>query len=260
MSIGPKLPFAISIPHGGTDIPEEFIPYVEATAACMSEDVDHLTREICGIEPSKVVHFVDFATSRTFVDLNRPPDWIGDSYPDGVVKMRTHSGKNVFREFPPEDKVNVVMERLYHPYHARLKEITSDSEVKLTLDCHSMSPRGLPASPDVPGQERPPICLGHRAGTSATLEMIELLRDIMAQVYAVPERDIWIDKPFNGGYITKEYGSLQTPVIQIEFSRGFYMESQVGHPDPRLTQEEVETWQDRFEETLQGLAKNPIFR
>lgn len=226
----------------------------------MKEDVDHLTREICGVDRELVVHYLDFDTSRTFVDLNRPPDWVGEDYPDGVVKRRTHLGHPVFREFPSDEDVKKVMDRLYHPYHDELQEITTDPGVKLTIDCHSMSPRGLPVSPDAPGEERPPICVGHRGGVTATLEMVRALIDIMSVVYEVPANDIRIDDPFNGGYITRKYGSLNNPIIQIEFSRGFYMESQVGNPDPKLPPDEIEMWQNRFEETLRGLANNRIFR
>ncbi|MFA5504624.1 MAG: N-formylglutamate amidohydrolase [Vulcanimicrobiota bacterium] len=255
-----KLPFAISIPHGGTDIPAEFQPYLLATPECMVEDVDHLTREICGVHPGLVVHYLDFSTSRTFVDLNRPPDWVGEKYPDGVVKRMTHLGRPVFREFPSDPEVRLVLDRLYYPYHNVLRDITQDPGVKLTIDIHSMAARGLPTSPDAPGRERPPICLGHRGGTTATLEMVQTLLDVMSTVYEVSPRDIWVDNPFNGGYITKQYGSLHNNLIQIEFSRGFYMPDQAGRPEPELPPEEIVRWRERFEETLRGLANTKIFR
>ncbi len=255
-----KLPFAVSIPHGGTDIPEEFVANVKASAECMKEDVDHLTREICDIPEERLRHLLSFSTSRTFVDLNRPPDAFGVDHPDGVVKRLTHLKKPVFHEFPSEQTVSRVLQRLYTPYHQKLKAVTEDPTVRLTLDCHSMSPRALPASPDELGAERPAICLGHKGGKSASLETIMTLRDIMAQVYELPVNEIVIDKPFNGGYITGAYGSPETPFIQIEFSRGFYMGDQVGHPAPSLSDREKELWAGRFSDTLEMLAKSSIFR
>lgn len=255
-----KLPFAISIPHGGTETPEEFAGYLLATPECMSEDVDHLTLEMCGACHERVVHMLTFYSSRTFVDLNRPPHAVGEQFPDGVVKRRTHLGREVFAQFPSASEVESVLKRLYHPYHARLQEVVSDPRVKLTIDCHSMAPRGLPVAPDAPGDERPPICLGYKSGRSASLEMVLALRDVMAEVYQLSPSDIWIDTPFNGGYITANYGTPETPVIQLEFSRGFYMGREVGKPRPVLPPEELEVWQSRFEETLERLAKKPIFR
>lgn len=249
-----KLPLAVSIPHGGTDIPSEFLPGVKATPDCMKEDVDHLTREICSVPKERVQHLITFATSRTFVDLNRPPESYGEEYPDGVVKRQTHTHKDVFHSFPSDEDVVKVLKRLYHPYHEELQRIIADPAVKLTLDCHSMSPYGLAASPDQRGEERPPICLGHKAGKTARLETVLQLQKIMSEVYRVPLSDVWIDKPYNGGYITRTYGTLDTPIIQIEFSRGFYMSSQVGDPEPQLSAQEVATWQGRFLETLERLS------
>ena len=255
-----KLPFAVSIPHGGTDVPEEFQPHVVATAEDCKEDVDHLTREICSVPEQAVHHFLTFATSRTFVDLDRPPTAFGEEHPDGVVKRKTHTGRTVFKTFPADEVVKRVIDRLYHPYHQALKKIADDPAVKLTLDCHSMSPTGLVASPDAHGESRPPICLGHKAGASAPIEMVEALRRIMAEVYQLDEEQIVVDKPFNGGYITRSYGGPGSPFIQIEFSRGFYMADKLGDPNPVLSPSEVKVWSDRFFETLERLAKEPIFR
>lgn len=255
-----KLPFAVSVPHGGVDIPEEFRPQVVATPEDRKEDVDHLTREICSVAPDSVQYFLTFATSRTFVDLNRPPDSFGEEHPDGVVKRKTHLHRRVFSDFPDDEVVRSVLQRLYFPYHEELKQVAADRSVKLTLDCHSMSPTGLPSSPDGVGEARPPICLGHKGGKSAPLAMVEALRDIMADVYGLSASDIAVDKPFNGGFITRSYGSLESPFIQIEFSRGFYMPDKLDDPEPTLSPKEVKIWSDRFQQTLERLAKNKIFR
>lgn len=254
------LPFAISIPHGGTEIPEEFAPYLKATPECMREDVDHFTREIFGLPEGRVAHLLTFPISRTFVDLNRPPHAVGEAFSDGVVKRRTHLGFPVFSEFPPQELVDQVLRRSYQPYHQALQLAVADPRVKLTIDCHSMAPLGLPVSPDAPGKKRPPICLGYKGGESASVEVVAAMRDIMAEVYQVPLEDIWLDDPFNGGYITATYGSVATPVIQVEFSRGFYMEREVGKSEPWLGSEELDLWLNRFDRTLERLANHPIFR
>lgn len=254
------LPFALSIPHGGTDVPPEFEPLVVATEEDTREDVDHLTREIFGVEPGRIQHSLSFSTSRTFVDLNRPPESVGEDFPDGVVKRQTHLHRPVFSRFPDKTDVDKVLERLYHPYHQELSRIVSDPNVRLTLDCHSMAPKGLPVSPDAAATERPLICLGHKGGQSAPSEMIQALKSIMVEVYEVPAEQIWVDIPFNGGYITRTHGCLETPMIQIEFNRGYYLGDQEGKPNPQLSPERIEFWQARFLTTLERLAKSEIFR
>ena len=251
-----RLPFAVSIPHGGTDIPPEFAPLVIATPEDMKEDVDQLTREIFHVDPSRIQHLLTFSTSRTFVDLNRPPESFGEAHPDGVVKRKTHLQRTVFSEFPKDTDVKAVLERLYFPYHAELERMTRDPAVKLTLDCHSMAEYGLPVSPDVQGEKRPLICLGHRGGVSAKLEMVLALQELMSDIYELPKSDIVIDKPFNGGHITRTHGGLDTPVIQIEFSRGFYLGDQVGKPEPKLAPNILKDWQGRFVRVLEGLASH----
>ena len=231
-----------------------------ASPHCTAEDIDHLTQEICGVCETRVQHLLTFPISRTYVDLNRPPDAYGEEHPDGVVKRKTHLGKPVFRHFPPDQVVEKVLSHFYHPYHKRLQEVVNDSDVKLTLDCHSMSPTPLSVSPDKPGDARPSICLGHKAGASASLEMVKALQKIMSEVYDLPLSEITIDKPFNGGYITRTYGRPETPVIQIEFSRGYYMKEHVGDPEPKLSDSEVQHWKDLFLQTLERLAKHEIFR
>lgn len=254
-----RLPFVVSVPHGGTEIPEEFSPWVMASPEDCKEDVDHLTREIFGVPEERVLYRLEFPVSRTFVDLNRPPDTYGDEHPDGVVKQKTHLGRNVFSRFPDPEQIQRVLRRLYDPYHTRLAEVTRDPRTRLTLDCHSMAPFSLPVSPDAPGVRRPAICLGHKAGASAPLEMVEALRAIMSRHYEVPLEEIVIDRPFNGGYITRTYGSISTPVIQIEFSRGFYLGQEEGKPEPKLDPESIAGWQARFLATLEDLHQQ-VFR
>lgn len=248
-----RLPFVVSVPHGGTEIPEEFSPLVKASPEDRKEDVDHLTREIFGVPDERVLHRLEFPVARTFVDLNRPPDTFGDEHPDGVVKQKTHLGRTVFSQFPELEAIEGVLRRWYDPYHSRLAEVTRDPRTRLTLDCHSMAPFSLPVSPDAPGERRPAICLGHKAGASAPLEMVEALKSIMSRRYEVPLEEIVIDKPFNGGYITRTYGSISTPVIQIEFSRGFYLGQEEGKPEPQMGAESVARWQARFLSTLEDL-------
>jgi formiminoglutamase len=246
-----RLPFALSIPHGGVETPKELLGLVVATLDDQREDIDHLTREIFGVPEGMVGAQITFGTARTFVDLNRSPDQVGPDFPDGVVKSLTHTDRPVFSSFPDKELVEQLLDRLYRPYHQALAALLADPEIVLILDCHSMAPYGLSVSPDQPGQPRPLINLGHRGGLSAPLAMVQELRAAMAEVYEIPAEAIAIDRPFTGGYITKSYHSATSFAIQIEFNRAFYLGDQEGKANPVLEQDVLALWRDKFCRCLQ---------
>lgn len=248
-----RLPFALSIPHGGVETPEELASLVVATAADQREDIDHLTREIFGVPEGMVATQLTFGTARTFVDLNRHPDDCGPQHPDGVVKSMTHLNRQVFSSYPDEGVVKGLLDRLYRPYHAALARAVADPEVVLLLDCHSMAPHGLPTSPDRPGQPRPLVNLGHMGGASAPLELVECLRQTMAEVYEIPLEEVVIDHPFTGGYISAAHHTATCHAIQIEFNRRFYLGDQEGLDSPVLPPDVLAWWRLRFSRTLQLL-------
>lgn len=248
-----RLPFALSIPHGGVETPKELLELVVATPEDQREDIDHLTREIFGVPEGMVASQLQFGTARTFIDLNRPPDAWGPLFPDGVVKSLTHIDRPVFSRFPEDGVIHQLLDRLYKPYHQALADIVADPEILLLLDCHSMAPYGLGVSPDKAGTPRPLINLGHRGGRSAPLQLVETLREIMHEVYDIPSQEISIDHPFNGGYITNTHCSPTSYAIQIEFNRAFYLGNQEGKPLPTMESATVDLWRDKFARCLQLL-------
>jgi N-formylglutamate amidohydrolase len=241
-----RLPFALSIPHGGVETPKELLELVVVTPEDQREDIDHLTREIFGVPDGLVAAQLNFGTARTFVDLNRHRDAWGPLHPDGVVKSLTHIGRPVFSRFPEEELVRQMLDRLYKPYHQALAALVADPEILLLIDCHSMAPYGLPVSPDQPGQPRPLINLGHRGGASAPRRLLETLQAVMAEVYEIPVDEVVIDRPFNGGYITSTYCSPTSYAIQVEFNRALYLGDQQGDVSPVLAPAVLERWREKF--------------
>lgn len=241
-----RLPFALSIPHGGVETPEELLELVVATPEDQREDIDHLTREIFSVPEGMVADQIHFSIARTFVDLNRHPDDWGPEHADGVVKTHTHLDRPVFSRYPEDSVLKSMLARLYRPYHDQLASAISDPEVVLLLDCHSMAPYGLSVSPDLPGQPRPLINLGHQGGATAPRELVEALQAVMAEVYEIPLEEIRIDHPFNGGYISSRHHSARCSAIQVEFNRAFYLGEEEGKARPYLEPEVIELWQSKF--------------
>ena len=156
-----RYPFLVSVPHGGTRVPEEVRDQVALTQAELGFYSDPATRALYQFH-DRVVSYLDTDISRMVVDLNRPPYHLPPRYPDGVIKLRTVHDTPVYRDGTLPDIR--VMHRLlmdhYFPYHARVDLLLDPNRIAFAMDCHSMLPHGPPSHRDA-GKERPLICLGN---------------------------------------------------------------------------------------------------
>jgi N-formylglutamate deformylase len=203
-----KLPLLLSVPHAGLRVPAEAESYCALTPREIAADGDEGAAEIYALE-SQVVAFHTTDVARAIVDLNRAPD---DRRPDGVVKTHTCWNVPVYREFPPEEVVEALLDRYYWPYQRGLSGLAG-GEAILGVDCHTMLAKGPPIGPG-PGIERPWVCLSNGEGTCPQ-PWIESLRQCFEEVFDGP---VTINDPFRGGYITRTH-SAEMPWVQLELSR-----------------------------------------
>ena len=174
---------------------------------------------------------------RIIVDVNRapnelPPEWeslISDPNDTkitaraaaglGVVPTYLSETQPIYTRLPNLDNVSSRLDRLYHPYHATLRDLLQTSLNRfgraLLVDCHSMP--GFSPS----GSRRPDIILGDRFGTSCHPDTLELLKAIFTQ----SGYNVGINYPYAGGYTTEHYGmpSEGVEAIQIEVNRDLYV-------------------------------------
>jgi formiminoglutamase len=207
-----KLPLLISVPHAGKWIPQEVKELCILTEEQIINDSDGGAAEIYAIE-ANVEHYVTTPVARAIVDLNRSPD---DRRADGVVKTHTCWKEPVYKVFPQEETIALLLEKYYFPYHNRLTKL-ADKSVVLGIDCHTMSETGPPEGPD-PGKERPWICLSNAAGTCPSAWFEQLAKSLGEQF----EGNVSLNDPFKGGYITRRHAS-EMSWIQLELSRESYM-------------------------------------
>ena len=208
-----KLPLLLSVPHAGLRVPAEVEPYCVLTEREIIEDGDEGAAEVYDLE-SLVCSYLTTDVARAIIDLNRAED---DRRQDGVVKTHTCWNVPVYDPFPPDETIRKLLERYYHPYHARLSELANDKALVCAVDCHTMLAKGPPIGPG-PGIERPWVCLGNADGTCPQ-EWIESLRELFV---AALDGLVTINEPFKGGYITRSHGA-EMPWIQLEISRGGFM-------------------------------------
>jgi N-formylglutamate amidohydrolase len=207
-----KLPLLLSVPHAGWRIPDVVVSYCVLSQDQIDEDGDVGAHEIYNLE-SEVVAYVTTDVARAIVDLNRAED---DRRADGVVKTHTCWNVPIYCEPLPESIVQGLIERHYHPYHRKLRDLAG-TDIRLAIDCHTMAAKGPPVGPD-PGQERPRVCLSH-AGETCPDEWIESLRDCFEESIG---GDVRINEPFTGGFITRSH-SREIPWVQLELSRAPFM-------------------------------------
>lgn len=207
-----KLPLLISLPHAGLRVPTEALPYCALTEEEIIKDGDESAGEIYAIE-SEVAAFATTDVARAIVDLNRAE---GDRRKDGVIKTHTCWDVPVYKTPLPENVVAALLKRYYHPYHARLKEL-SQSGVRLGVDCHTMAAEGPPVGPDT-GAERPPVCLSNAGGTCPS-DWFDSLANSLEESFQLP---VNLNDPFKGGFIIRNHAA-ELPWVQLELSRAPFL-------------------------------------
>lgn len=218
-----RLPFLISIPHGGPRVPEEIAEDVCITPRDLFFDSDAFTWEIFNAD-DLVHHQLSAEVARAFVDLNRPTNQLPPRYPDGVIKSETCWGKPVYkpRRAPDEKKIAMLLRRYYFPYHEAIRTALAYPGIRLAIDCHSMAETAPPTAPDK-GGGRPLVNLGDLSGKACDPAITNLLRDSFIKVLGCSLSEVLINFPFKGGYITRTYGNNPLPWIQVELNRSLYL-------------------------------------
>jgi formiminoglutamase len=227
-----KYPFLISIPHGGVEIPEEVAGRFALSPEEISWYCDPATRTIFDFGPL-VESSIDTSVSRMVIDLNRPPLPLPPRDPDGIIKVKTVDGRQVYRpgQLPDLNLIHQLMLKWYFPYHQRIDELIDQYPVHIAFDCHSMLPYGSTEQNDA-GERRPLICLGNygdktgqaKAGSLTTCPPAWIVRlaDTFREEFT-GKGDVAINTPFSGGFISNaHFWRKGIPWIQIEINRMLY--------------------------------------
>jgi len=230
------LPFLISVPHGGTDVPGPVRPRLLLSDEDIRYYCDPLTRAVFGFG-DRVAAYIDTPVSRMVVDLNRPPLPLPLRDPDGIIKLRTIDGRDVWRagQAPDMALVHRLLVAHYFPYHQRIDELIDRNDIRFAFDCHSMLPYGSKEQKDA-GKVRPLICLGNngdrkgraRKGGLATCsqETVLALARLFEEEFSGPGA-VAVNNPFSGGFISNaHFWRKGIPWVQIEINRTLY------EPDP----------------------------
>ena len=121
-----RLPMLVSMPHAGTDIPDE-VAHTLAPCAAARADTDWHLPELYGFLEEMGISNISARWSRYLSDLNRPPEDT-NLYPGldttGLCPLDTFGRERLYRDGMEPDGAEVQqrLARYRQPYHAQLRE------------------------------------------------------------------------------------------------------------------------------------------
>lgn len=235
-----KAPILVSIPHGGWKVADEIKQIWALSRKDAFHDGDPITGKIYDFS-DRVEFQLVMEYYRSVIDLNRRPDDSAPENPDGVIKSHTCWNVPVYKpDSLPDDALKLLLlNKYYFPYHKQLEELINKPGLKLAIDCHSMAAQSPPIETDA-GAVRPLICLGNLGDKNGEIEpvfnrvtcdpeLIRFMADEFSMVFQHEDLEVeppaitTINVPFNGGNITRRYGGMGVPLVQIEMSRALYL-------------------------------------
>jgi N-formylglutamate deformylase len=226
-------PLLLSIPHAGTEIPDEFSG-VFVSDWLARKDTDWHLPELYAFAEALGATILSAKISRSVIDLNRDPSGIS-LYPGqtttGLCPAETFDGEPLYKAaLPDEAEVTRRRRECFNPYHAALRqeiERLRNLHPRVVLyDCHSIRstvPRLFPG-------ELPQFNIGTNGGTSCDPSLTARVESICARSgfsHVVNGR-------FKGGWITRHYGAPTQGVhaLQMELGcRGYMDEPAVPTPE-----------------------------
>jgi len=221
-----SIPLLVSMPHVGTDIPDDIAARM-APAATEKADTDwHLVR-LYDFLGEMGASTISARWSRYVIDLNRPPENT-NLYPGqdttGLCPVDTFHREPLYREGQQPDEVEVKrrLQAYWKPYHEQLR---AELDRLLALhgrvvlwDAHSIAsvvPRFFEG-------KLPDLNFGTADGKSCAPGMSEA---IVVVARAQDQFTMAINGRFKGGHITRFYGQPERNVhaVQLEMCQSTYM-------------------------------------
>jgi N-formylglutamate deformylase len=222
-----SLPLLVSMPHAGTDIPDDVAARLMPCAAARADTDWHLP-ELYGFLDELGASRLSARWSRYLIDLNRPPENT-NLYPGqdttGLCPVDTFGRERLYREGmePDEAEVKRRLEQYWRPYHeqlrAELDRLLAEHGRVVLWDAHSIASK-VPRFFD---GRLPDLNFGTADGKSCSQQLEG------AMIKLVDSQDQFsfvFNGRFKGGHITRFYGNPAGGVhaIQLEMAQCLYMD------------------------------------
>jgi len=235
------MPLLVSMPHIGTEIPQDLrAGYTEE--ALRVEDTDWHLHRLYNCLPAVGASILRPRYSRYVIDLNRPPD-DAPMYPGAsnteLCPTRFFSGEPLYQpgHEPGAEERMRRRETYWQPYHAalaaELARLKALHGFALLWDAHSIRSH----IPWLFEGKLPDLNIGTASGASAHASITDA---VVRACEAAPHISTAVNGRFKGGYITRHYGRPAADVhaVQLEMCQSLYMQEV-----PPYAYDEALAWQ-----------------
>lgn len=225
-------PLLISIPHAGTEVPNEIAGRFGSAARALP-DTDWHVPILYDFAADLGASMLEARFSRYVVDLNRPPN-DKSLYPGqvktGLCPDTLFDGTALYQagQSPGEAEIERRRMRYWQPYHDQLGKalegIRNRFGYALLYDAHSIAcrvPRLFPG-------RLPDLNLGTAHGSSCSA----VCEQALVAVLGASGYSYVVNGRFVGGYITRHYGrpNENLHAVQMEITQDSYMDEIDGFP------------------------------
>ncbi|MBX3587071.1 MAG: N-formylglutamate deformylase [Ramlibacter sp.] len=224
------VPLLVSMPHVGTQIPDELKDRYLPRALAV-EDTDWHLERLYDFLPALGASVLVPQISRYVIDLNRPPD-DAPMYPGAsnteLCPTRFFTGDPLYRDGAAPDAAQRARRReaWWQPYHealqGELNRLRAEHGFALLWDAHSIRSQ----IPWLFEGRLPDLNIGTASGAAAHAAITDA---VAAACAGMPGLTSVVNGRFKGGYITRHYGqpAQQVHAVQLEKCQSLYMQEQM---------------------------------
>ena len=224
-----KVPFILSVPHCGTDFPEELKDHYVPEKMAAPDDTDWFVHRLYEFASDLGITIIYAKYSRWVIDLNRDPE-SAPLYNDGrIITGLTPDtdflGDPIYRNkdlVPDQNEVERRLEKYYWPYYKAIQDLLNERKSEfgkaLLWDAHSIRQH----VPTIRKDFFPDMILGNNDETSASKSLIDCsLTNLKNGPFQVNH-----NTPFKGGHITRYFGKPDQGIhaLQLEMNKILYMD------------------------------------
>jgi len=252
----PKVPIIISSPHSGTFFPDDIKARLKPEFAERHDDADWFIETLYDFAPAMGITLIQANYCRWVIDLNRDPEskplYTDGRVITGLVSLTNFNGDPLYDgAAPDETEIAQRVLNYYIPYHEKLEELIEKTKLEfgtaLLFDAHSIRK----VVPGIRKEPFPDLILGDNDGASASKEIINAAWEVLKNSgYGATH-----NKPFKGGYITRNFGKPANNVhtLQLEMAKTNYMDASETKYDAQNAAKIREVLQQLFAQLIKTL-------